>query len=137
MASTVLMLLSAIILLGLGSIHLIYTFAGSRLKPRDAALQARMSQVSPGLTSRTDMWRCWIGFNASHGMGAMLFGLVYGYLALAHHGVLFDSAYLLVIGFLMLGGFLALGKAYWFNVPFLGTGVSLLCYLASIVASWA
>src|SRR5438046_6957052 len=30
------------------------------------------------------MWRAWVGFNASHSMGAMLFGLVFAFLALAH-----------------------------------------------------
>ena len=35
-------------------------------------------------TKETTMWRCWVGFNASHSMGLILFGLAFGYLALAH-----------------------------------------------------
>ncbi len=48
------------------------------------------------------MWRCWMGFNASHSMGLILFGLIYGYLALAHDQLLFRSPFLLLVGLVML-----------------------------------
>jgi hypothetical protein len=83
------------------------------------------------------MWRCWVGFNASHSMGAILFGLVYGFLALAHGSLLFTSPFLLVVGLLMVGGFFALGKAYWFSIPFISAGISLACYLASVITAMA
>lgn len=134
MASTVLMVTSAAILFALGTLHLIYTFTGSKLMPRDPALHARMCEVSPVITNETTMWRCWVGFNASHSMAAILFGLIYGYLALAQGDLLFSSPYLLVVGVLTLSGFFALGKVYWFSVPFVGIGISLLCYVASIIA---
>lgn len=79
--------------------------------PRDPALQARMREVSPVISRETTMWKAWIGFNASHGLGAVLFGLVYGYLALAHPAVLFQSAFLLGLGLCLLGAYTALGKA--------------------------
>ncbi|MGE0625962.1 MAG: hypothetical protein AB7I04_09640 [Pseudomonadales bacterium] len=117
----------------LGTLHLVYTFLGPELRPRDPALQRRMDEVSPVITSETTMWRCWIGFNASHSMAAMLFGLVYGYLTIAHGGLLFSSAYLLVVGFLMVGGLVVLGRLYWFSVPFVGIALSSSCYVASII----
>ena len=135
MLATVLMMASAAILLALGSVHLLYTFVGTKLTPRDPALHALMREVSPVITRETTMWRCWVGFNASHSMAAMLFGLVYGYLAIAHGALLFSSVYLLTVGLLMLGGFLVLARLYWFSIPFLGTCASLLCYVASIVAA--
>ena len=67
----------------------------------------------------------------------MLFGLIYGFLAISHSSLLFTSAYLLVVGLLMVGGFFALGKAYWFNIPFVGIGISLVCYVASGIAALA
>ena len=79
-----LMTLSTLVLLTLGVLHLVYTFAGPKLTPRDPALQVRMSEVHPVITRQTTMWRAWIGFNASHSMGAILFGLVYGFLADAY-----------------------------------------------------
>jgi hypothetical protein len=136
-AAQILILLSAGIILMLGVIHLAYTFRGSKLTPRDPALQVSMSQTSPVITRETTMWRCWVGFNASHSMGAILFGLVYGFLAVAHAQMLFDSIFLLVVGLAMLGGLFALGKVYWFSIPFRGIAVALVCYLAGIAISLA
>lgn len=135
MTATILMSLSAVVLLTLGVLHLVYTFSGPLLTPRDPALQARMSEVHPVITRQTTMWRAWIGFNASHSMGAILFGLVYGFLAIAHADILFGSWFLLAVGLVMLGGFVVLGKVYWFRVPFTGIVVALAFYVASIVAS--
>jgi hypothetical protein len=131
-----LMTLSTLVLLTLGVLHLVYTFSGAKLTPRDPVLQARMNEVHPVITRQTTMWRAWIGFNASHSMGAILFGLVYGFLANAHPQLLFSSPFLLALGFAMLGGFAVLGKLYWFRVPFAGILVSLACYVLSIVAWW-
>jgi hypothetical protein len=64
------------------------------------------------------------GFNASHSMGAILFGLMFGVLALAHAQILFQSNFLLSVGLAFLGGYFALGKVYWFSVPFAGISVS-------------
>lgn len=83
------------------------------------------------------MWRAWVGFNVSHSMGAILFGLVFGFLALAHGPLLFQSPFLLIVGLAMLGGFVVLGKVYWFSAPFRGVSMSLACYVASIALSRA
>ena len=135
MIATLLMVASAAILLALGIIHLIYTFRGPQLTPRDPALLVAMRVVSPVLTRQTTMWKAWVGFNASHGMGAILFGLVYGYLALAHRELLFGSPFLLAVGLAMVGGLAVLGKAYWFSVPFRSICVALACYVGSIIVS--
>ncbi len=135
MTSMILMILSAGIMLTLGTAHLLFTFRGPKLTPRDPALQARMQQVCPVITQETTMWNAWLGFNASHSMGAMLFGLIYGYLALQHRAVLFQSPFLLMVGLAMLGGYLALGHRYWFRIPFTGIAVALTCYVASVAVS--
>ena len=127
-----LMLASGAIVLVLGTIHLVYTFWGTRLRPRARELQVSMSEVSPVLTRETTMWKAWIGFNASHGMGAILFGLIYGYLAIVQSKLLFESPFLLLVGLAMVGGFVILGRLYWFSVPFWSACVSLACYVSSI-----
>jgi len=99
---------SAAIILLPGLIHPLHTFRGRKLHPRDAALETAMREVSPVLTRETTMWRAWVGFNASHSYGAIFFGLVYGYLALAHGALLFASPYLLGVGLLLLGGYVVL-----------------------------
>lgn len=44
---------------------------------------------------------CWVGFNASHSYGLILFSAVYGYPALAHGDVLFHSIFLLTPGLVL------------------------------------
>lgn len=135
--TTVLMVVSAAILFALGTVHLIYTFWSPRLLPRDPALIDAMKAVSPVITTETTIWKAWIGFNASHSMAAILFGLVYGYLAIAQPEVLFDSLFLQAVGFLMVAGFVVLARVYWFRIPFVGSSMSLLCYVASIILARA
>jgi hypothetical protein len=130
------MVLSTSVVFALGAVHLVYTFWGANLIPRDSALQISMSQISPVITKETTMWRCWMGFNASHSMGLILFGLVFGYFALAHGELLFRSPFLLVVGLAMLSGLAVLCKVYFFTVPLTGVCISLACYLASIALSW-
>jgi len=132
-----LMVLSASIILVLGIIHFTYTFWGLKLTPRDATLQVSMSQVPPVVAKETTMWRCWMGFNATHSMGLILCGLVFGFLALAHGELLFQSTFLLVVGLAMLAGLVVVSKLYFFSVPFIGVTISLACYIASIALSRA
>ena len=121
----------------LGLLHLLYTFRGPKLRPRDAELQARMSTVSPIITRETTMWKAWVGFNASHSFGAILFGVVYGYLALMHSEFLFDSSFLLAVGVVLLGGYTFLGKRYWFSVPLRGILLALVLYALALTAAAA
>jgi hypothetical protein len=135
LAAKILMVLSAGIAFTLGVVHLVYTFWGTKLTPRDPALQISMSQIAPVITKDTTMWRCWMGFNATHSMALILFGLVFGFLAVMHGELLFQSRFLLIVGVAMMGGFVAVSKLYFFSAPLLGTSFALACYLASVVAS--
>jgi hypothetical protein len=135
LAAKILMVLSASIVFMFGILHLFYTFWGSNLTPRDHALQISMSQISPFITNETTMWQCWVGFNASHGMGLILFGLVFGFLALVHDQLLFHSPFLLAVGLAMLGSLVVLCKVYFFTLPLIGISISSVCYIASIVIS--
>lgn len=83
------------------------------------------------------MWRTWIGFNASHSSAGMLFGLVYGYLALAQPAVLFGSPFLAIVGGAFLLGFVVLGKAYWFSTPFRGLVIASVLYAAGFATARA
>ena len=123
---------SAFVLLFLGSIHLLYTFRGTKLHPRDPAVRLAMEGDSPVLTRQTTMWRAWIGFNASHSYGAIFFGLVYGYLALLQPVVLFGSFFLTSVGLAFLGGLLILARSYWFSIPYRGVMLSGILFAAAV-----
>lgn len=124
---------SAFVILALGLIHLLYTFYGTKLHPRDPQLTAALKEASPLISRQTTMWKAWVGFNASHSFGAILFGAIYAYLAILHSAFLFQSAFLLGLGVLLLGGYAILGKVYWFSIPFRGALLALLFYIAGLV----
>jgi len=127
---------SAAIILLLGLVHLLYTFRGPELRPRDADLQRDMERVSPVLTRETTMWKCWIGFNASHSMSAILFGVIYGWLALVQGTFLFQSPFLLLVGLAFLSSYVVLGRVYWFSIPFRGIVASTALYVCALVIAW-
>lgn len=133
MTPTILIAISAGIIFLLGTVHLVYTFHGPKLKPRDPQLIEQMKRVSPIITKETNMWKCWIGFNASHSVCAILFGLVYGYLAISHSEFLFASWFLLAIGLGLLASLAVLGKLYWFSIPFRGITIALAFFSAALI----
>jgi hypothetical protein len=62
-----------------GLLHAIYTFLDigrpRRLVPDDPAVSAAMARSQLRLArGRLTMWRAWVGFNFSHGLGVVLFG---------------------------------------------------------------
>jgi hypothetical protein len=134
--ATSLITASAAIIFALGLAHLAFTFRGTRLHPRDAQLQAAMKEVSMVITRQTTVWKAWIGFNASHSVGAILFGVVYGYLAITHGTFLLQSTPLLLVGFAFLIGFVVLAKIYWFSTPFRGIGLATALYVAGLIVGW-
>jgi hypothetical protein len=130
--ASVFMAASAAVIFALGALHLVYTFHGTKLQPRDADLRRRLEQVSPVITRETTMWRAWVGFNASHSYGALMFGAVYGYLALLHGAFLFQSWFLLALGLVLLAGYAFLGKRYWFRVPYRGILLAMAFYVVAL-----
>jgi hypothetical protein len=135
--SSLLIAASAAVILWLGFVHLLYTFRGPMLHPRDSDLTARMMTVPLVLSPETTMWRAWVGFNASHSFGLILFGVLYGYLATRHRAFLFQSWFLLALGFALLLGYATLAKLYWFSAPFRGVALAAVLYFLGIVVNMA
>ena len=124
---------SAAVILLLGLVHLWYTFRGPMLHPRDPELTAKMMTVSPVITQESTIWRLWIGFNATHSFGLILFGALFGYLAMRHRAFLFHSWFLLALGFALLLSYAVVSKLYFFTSPFRGIVVATVLYLIGIV----
>jgi hypothetical protein len=115
---------SATIALFLGLAHIYLTFFTRAFAARDAALEEKLKSVSPRISGQTTMWRAGIGFHASHALGVIFFGLVYGYLALAERNLLIRSPFLVVLGALVLLGYVLLAKLYWFDRPLVGVALA-------------
>lgn len=126
---------SAAIILVLGLAHLLFTFYGPKLLPQNRELITSMQKTNMVLTNETSLWKAWIGFNASHSLGAIMFGAVYGYLSLLHSAFLFQSAYLLSLGLIFLSSYVFLAKRYWFSIPFRGILLSTVLYVIALFAN--
>ncbi len=131
--ASIAILFSATIMGVLGAGHLVLTYVGPKLLPRDRALRSTMEAVSPVITTQTTMWRCWIGFNASHSLGLLLFALVYGYLAVEPSGLLFSSLFLQELGVCALLAYVVMSRRYFFVSPLFGTGLALVLFCAGLV----
>lgn len=127
------LLASAAIVFVFGALHLFHTFRGRGLWPRGAGVQAAMDTTHLGLTTGTTVWRAWLGFNASHAFGLMLFALVYGHLALQPPAAVRDSAFLLWLGLAALTLQAVLAWRFWFHIPLIGVSVAWLLFAAAVV----
>lgn len=121
----------------LGTLHLYFTFFSNKFLARDENVTQSMKRTSPVLTKDTTMWNAWIGFNASHSLGAMLFGAVYILLAVRHDDVLRDSWGFMAIAITTALFYLYLAKKYWFRIPFLGILAATICFCLAALAFYA
>jgi hypothetical protein len=131
----VLIAASAAIVAVFGGLHFFHTFRGRMLYPRDEELVERMKRTAPRITRETTMWRAWVGFNATHSMSLILFGLFYGWLALAAPGLLLGSWFLRLLGLATLVSLIMLARRYFFSVPFKGVVVATALYVAGLIAA--
>ena len=131
--AALLVVASAGIVLALGLIHLLYTLRGRNLEPRDANLLRSMMQAHPVITRGTTMWRAWVGFNATHSLGLILFALVYGYLALAAPRLLMVPGFLGIVGLVALLAYAVVAHRYFFTRPFHAVLLATALYIAGLI----
>ena len=124
---------STLIMFVLGAVHLVLIYSGALFYPRERELESQMKVVSPVISRETTMWRAAIGFHASHCVGAMLFSLVYGYLALEPTQLLFKSPFLLGLGLVYLSAVAVLCRLYWLRAPFWAMSLAALLYAGALV----
>lgn len=137
MSASHLFAVSAFIMLMLGLGHLVLTFFTHQLHPRDSQLQQAMRAAFPVITKQSTVWLGLVGFNASHSVGFIMFGAIYGYLAVCHIEFLVQSYFLMNIGMAALLSYLLLAKIYWFKVPLLGIAAAFGFYTAGLIAVYA
>ena len=117
----------------LGTIHLIYTFFTNKFDTIDTSVKEAMQNTSPILTKETTVWKAWIGFNASHSLGAMLFAGIYIPLAIFHFEVIQQSFWFSFLPVVVGLSYLILAKKYWFRIPFTGVLISTVCFVGGAI----
>jgi len=133
MLPQILIVFAAALMGVLGVIHIVYTFFTNKFQPRNAATSDAMKATSPVLTRRTNFWDAWIGFNASHGLGIVLFAATYLVLAIGHMSLLRESPLLTWLPVAGSASYLALACRYWFRTSIIGTAIATACFLAAAV----
>ena len=132
----ILWILGSAFILILGAIHLIYTLYTNKLYPRRGNLVHEMKRSFPNLTTRTTMWKAWLGFNCSHSAGAMFFGALNMYLAIVHFWFLQSDLFIPGIDLLMSLYYCWLGWKYWFRTPMIGIISMTISYLLATALSF-
>ncbi len=129
MFEQLLIVIGAIIFGLLGIIHLFYTFFTNKFYTRNSHVSEAMKNTSPILTDQTTVWRAWIGFNASHSLGAILIFAFYFPLAVFNMNIILNSYWFSILPVIIGFAYLFLAKKYWFRIPFIGIFISTICFL--------
>jgi len=126
----------------LGLLHTAYTIADTynprKLIPYKSGVMGLMKESTLALTKETDMWRAWVGFNISHGVGILFFSATFLYFATFHVAFLKSSLFLLLAAPAISLTYLILSIKYWFRIPTAGSAIGLLFFVAgSLVQVYA
>ena len=129
-------LFDAVPFIVLGTLHAWHTPTRTTerkgLSPRDQGLAEAMSRTTPRLTDRTDIWRAWVGFNFSHSLGAVLFGVFVVLIGRSAESYALNGALAAPLATAVSLCYLAIGLKYWFRMPIIGIGVA----AASFTLAW-
>jgi hypothetical protein len=88
-----------------------------------------------GGRSAPTMWRAWLGFNISHGLGVLTFGLLCLLIALDDFRLVeqIDAIRPLTVAFSAI--YLVVALRFWFWQPALLVGISTVCFTIAAVLS--
>jgi hypothetical protein len=132
--SRYLFLAGALPFIFLGTMHALVTPLSPEeakgLSPRDPDYRQGMSRQTVLLTRRVNMWSGWVGFNLSHSLGAVLFGVAV--LLAGRSAVAFEANRPFVpFAVAVSAVYLVIGLRYWFRTPVIGICVAGSCFVAS------
>ena len=129
-----LLILGASIFGVLGTIHLLYTYFTNKFDAADSSVTEAMKGTSPILTKETTVWKAWVGFNASHSLGAMLFAGIYIPLTVSYFEIIQQSVWFSLLPVIVGLSYLVLAKKYWFKTPFIGLLIATVCFIGAAVS---
>jgi hypothetical protein len=103
------------------------------LSPWNPVFGEAMAKETIRLTRRTNMWLTWVGFNLSHSLGAVLFGVVVLLIGRTPASFQAEAGLFMPLAVLVSGLYLVIGIRYWFRTPVIGITLSSVCF----AVSWA
>jgi hypothetical protein len=136
----------AIVYMAAGGLHTLLTLLDTvrptffapiedSVKPVMEGTGMRFRQLFPGDAARPSMWRLWLGFNVSHGLGVFTFGL-FSLLIAAYDFTLVDRIDAIrPLTIVVSAAYLAISLYYWFYVVVIVTGAATACFIVAAVLS--
>jgi hypothetical protein len=101
------------------------------LSPSDPQLAEAMTRSGLRLTRRTDMWRAWVGFNLSHGLGLTVFAAFVFVTGRSASVFALESRIGIPFAFVVATGYLWMARRYWFRTPLIGCLLGVVLFLAA------
>jgi hypothetical protein len=127
--------IGAFLLAVMGAFHAAMSLADDfkprRFTPQNDDVRRRMNETSVRISRRSNMWKAWIGFNISHGLGAFAFGAIFFLIALHDFHLLTAFKPLMLLGVCVSLAYFLTALRYWFYVPAIGTGIGFACFAAA------
>ena len=142
MARIILAVGAGIILLlgtGHGVLTLLDTIEPRYFTPTDESVRTAMEGVRTAMqrgkpvTSKTNLWRSWLGFNLSHSLGIIVLGGALLVFALQHFTAFAQSALIQCSAAGIASAYLIIAIQFWYWAPALGFGVALACIITAAV----
>ena len=119
--------LGAVPFIFLGLLHTIYSLMDDhkpfKIVPRKKTVIEAMKGSTLVLTKETTVWRAWIGFNISHGLGVSMFGALYFYLSAFHYQTFMALGPLPWLAPVIAAIYFILARRYWFSIPAAGSAL--------------
>jgi hypothetical protein len=96
----------------------------------------RLGEMFPGARgAHFSMWRAWLGFNISHGLGVATFGFTMLILALHNYSLVQQISAIEPLTIAFSAVYFLLAVRYWFYVPAICCGLGLGCFIVAAVLS--
>jgi hypothetical protein len=99
--------------------------------PTERGVREAMAKAPLALAPQTTVWRSWLGFNFSHSLGLVVFGVVFAALALRDFAWLQASPVLRLIPAVVALLYAVLSIRFWFWAPALASALGCACLLAA------
>jgi hypothetical protein len=123
----------------LGTVHIAWTLGDLRspthFRPVDetviAAMQAERVAAFASAPGVRSLWQSWLGFNLSHGLGLLMFGIVPLAIALQDYELVDEITVIRPLTLVIPLVYLVLAWRFWFVAPAAATTVGFACFAAS------
>ncbi len=105
------------------------------VKPVLEGTGIRFRRLFPGDAATPSMWRFWLGFNLSHGLGAFTFGLLCTLIAAHDFKLIEDIDAIRPLAIAVSATYFVIALRYWFYAVAIITGAATTCFILATVFS--